>query len=640
MTGSRADQCLRAAIITAFTAAAFLISHDTGLAQSTAPVSLIPKTADRPGSDPEVLKVEPEAPEIVRSIPGTTDSSVQIRGLDAVDTDAVGLSQQNGDLQTDMWRGTSRAVAERLLASLPERLASDAAHDLARRLLLIAAEPPAGGRGNVSLVKLRAERLIALGAAEDATRLMRAVSSRSVPAELVDVAVQSRLLTSDFAGACEAVNSTNLGRISEFKQKALIFCQLLNQEFSTAVLGLELLREQNLAQDAIFFELSNAIISGAPPTQEQLGVPGQANALNLALIRLADGSVPSWLVEAASPSLLKAIASAPNADREVRLTAARAAARWGALSPAELSDVYSLLNIGAEEVATILLEPETASEGLLLAVMYLAAESQNIPVARAEVLREMWRLAGKQQDWRLAARLTAPQLGRVQPETAFAWFAGDAMAASLAAGNTDLALDWLEVAESRRVADETVGDALIAVWPSLRIATAPESAADENIAQVQTFDSTEGPDIATVSTAVSVAPVQSDPVPWDERRLAEWIAAQETKGPQGATAVASLLTLFDALEEPVSDALWLRAEGAELASANLAPLDAWIGLRRAAEAGKVAETAIHALRSVGEGELSQLHPAVLHTVIRALQRVGLSDTARAFALEFAVTTAQ
>lgn len=309
MTGSRADLPRRAVSYIAIATAAFFGVHGAALGQSRAPVSLVPPAADNDTSVPAIPQGQSSPPETFRAIPGTGDSSVRVRGLGAVDTGAVGLSEQGASgLTADMWQGTSRAVAERLLTAMPERLASSAAQNLARRLLLVAAKPPASTRGDLSLVRLRVEKLIALGAAEDAERLLSAVSARAVPENLIEPAIQARLLNADFAGACAAVAAANAGFVSEFGQKALVFCQLLNQEFSEAVVGLELLREQNLAQDTLFFELSNVIISGATPTAKQLATPGKASALNLALTQAAGGRVPAWFAEADTPSLLKAVA--------------------------------------------------------------------------------------------------------------------------------------------------------------------------------------------------------------------------------------------------------------------------------------------------------------------------------------------
>ncbi|NKB49713.1 MAG: hypothetical protein GKS02_10190 [Alphaproteobacteria bacterium] len=316
MIASRADRLCRAATVIAIAAAASFTVQGSALAQSRAPVSLVPPASDGDTSRPQSAPDTTGRSGTLRSIPGANDSSVRVRGLGTVAKDAVGVSGDAASgLTTDMWRGTSRAVAERLVTALPERLASDAAHDLARSVLLVAAEPPASARGDIGLVRLRVEKLIALGAAEDADRLLHAVSARALPENLIEPAIQARLLSADFAGACGAVEAANAGFVSEFGQKALVFCQLLDQKFSEAVLGLELLREQNLAQDTVFFELANTIISGAKPTEKQLATVGQASALNLALIRAAGGRVPSWLAEADSPSLLKAVASTTDTDR-------------------------------------------------------------------------------------------------------------------------------------------------------------------------------------------------------------------------------------------------------------------------------------------------------------------------------------
>lgn len=642
MTASRVNRHLRAAVLCAFAAGTLVVSNGAGLAQSGGPVSLIPKPADTSGSPQETPDRQTVPSGTVRSIPGTVDSSVQIRGLGRVDTDAVGLSGATANgLTTDMWRGTSRAVAQHLLASMPDRYASGAAHDLARRFLLMAAAPPASARGDVSLIKLRVEKLVALGAAEDAERLLRAVSARSTPKNLVEHAVLARLLVSDFAGACQTVESTRGGFVSEFGQKALIFCQLLDQKFSEAVLGLELLRDQNLAQDVTFFELSNTIVSGAEPTQEQLAKPGQANALNLALIQVAGGRVPPWFADTEAPSLLKAVAITSSADRETRLMAARRAARWGALSPAELADIYVVLDISQDDVATVLLAPENASAGLRLAAVYLAANSRNIAVARAEILREMWRLAANQQDWRLAARLTAPQLRTVQPAPAFSWFAGDAMAANLAAGDVSRALEWFQIAEGRSSVDEGAASALTELWPALRMAAADEVEAPTTGVQARVFDQSGRRPATAIPGATTLTPTgtRNDQLPWNDRRLAEWIAAQTAKGPEGVATIATTLALFDGLGEEVSNAFWLAAESTEPASGSLPPVDVWVGLARAAQAGKVAETVLYALLAVGDSEASQLHPVAIHSIVSALRQVGLSESARAFALEVAVTAA-
>ncbi len=155
--------------------------------------------------------------------------------------------------------------------------------------------------------------------------------------------------------------------------------------------------------------------------------------------------------------------------------------------------------------------------------------------------------------------------------------------------------------------------------------------------QARVFDQTGRQTVTATPGATNPAPVRNSRLPWDDRRVAEWIAMQEVEGPNGVATIATILALFDALGDQVSDAFWLRAESAEPLSTAFPPLDIWVGLRRAAEAGNVAETVLYALLAVGEGEVSRLHPVALHSIVGALRRVGLPNAARGFALEIAVT---
>ncbi len=286
------------------------------------------------------------------------------------------------------------------------------------------------------------------------------------------------------------------------------------------------------------------------------------------------------------------------------------------------------------------MEPANASPELRLAVMYLAASSQNIAVARAEVLREMLRLAADQQDWRLAARLMAPQLRQVDPTPAFSWFAGEAIAASLASGEVDQAIGWFRSANSRGSADEAAATALTWMWPALRMASGEgtsDAARQTGGVQARVFDQSGQRTVTSIPGATNARTVRNTRFPWDDRRLAQWIALQEIEGANGIATIATNLALFDALGEQVSEAFWLRAEAAEPTATAFPPLDIWVGLQRASTAGKVAETALYALLAVGEDELSQLHPAAVHGIVAALRRAGLSSAARGFALEVAVT---
>ncbi|MFT5182854.1 MAG: hypothetical protein ACI8S3_002747, partial [Alphaproteobacteria bacterium] len=192
---------------------------------------------------------------------------------------------------------------------------------------------------------------------------------------------------------------------------------------------------------------------------------------------------------------------------------------------------------------------------------------------------------------------------------------------------------------SRSAADPDVAAALTTMWPALRMAAAGGSTVVQTGgAQARVFDQSGRRAVTAVPGAINPTTARNNRLPWGDRRLAEWISVQEANGPQGVATIATVLALFDALGEQVSEAFWLRAESAEPVSTAFPPLDIWVGLQRAAAVGNVAETALYALLAVGEDEISALHPVAIHSIIGALRRVGLPNSARAFALEIAVTT--
>ena len=623
--------------------AIFTLSHGLLYAQtvkdSLEPVSLIPKKILE---SKDVEKASDNNLEIIgeeEKTSDTNDGAVEIKKLGEIDSDAVGISERlDGQLLSDMWQGTSREMAERLINKIPDRIASDAAQSLARRILLVAAAPPVNVDSNKSLVRARIKKLIALGAVDDAQRLLRVVSSNTVPENLIEPALQARLLSSNLAGACEIAANAKTIFTSEFGQKVNVFCYLLNMQYDEALKGLESLREQNLAEDIMFFELSNSIISGATPTIEKLAIPGKASALNMALIRVVGGQVPRWFSEKASPSLLAAIATTHDADRQTRLLAAREAAYWGSLSPIKVAGIYSDLDISDDEVVEVLLDPENASPELRLAAIYLATISQEVSSRQAQILHEMWNLPNERKDWRLATKLTLPQLNNIKPSAVFSWFASEAIIASLVSGEIEQAIDWFWTVSSLRKIQPEISSSLTNIWPALRMASGAESVTDESRSVLQRAYRQSG-----IKSKNNILDEKADLdrknyLAWDNQILKEWISIQKNYKPARIESIINVLALFDALGEQVPEEFQTHEEFKQPSSVVLPPLNIWVDLLRSSSSGKVAETALYVLLAAGQKELSELHPIVLHTIVRALTRVGLTNDARLFALEFTLAT--
>ena len=623
--------------------AIFTLSHGLLYAQtvteSLEPVSLIPKQTLEVKVSEKVSDNNLDVLGEKKITSDVNDNTVEIKKLGEVDSDAVGISERlDGQFLSNMWQGTSREVAEHLINKIPDRIASDAAQSLARRILLVAAAPPVNLDSTKSLVRARIKKLISLGAVEDAERLLRAVSANTVPENLIEPALQARLLASNLAGACEIAATAKKRFNSEFGQKVTVFCQLLNMQYDEALKGLESLREQNLTEDAMFFELSNSIISGATPTTEKLAVPGQASALNMALIRVVGGQVPRWFSEEASPSLLAAVATTQDADRQTRLLAAREAAYWGSLSPIKLAEIYSDLDISDDEVVEVLLDPENASPELLLAAIYLATISQEVSSRQAQILHEMWNLPNERKDWLLATRLTLPQLNKLQPSAVFSWFASEAIIASLVSGEIRQAIDWFWAISRLSKIQPDVSSSLTNIWPALRMASGDELVTYETRSALQRAYIQSGIKSKTNILDKKTDLGRENILQWDNKILKKWILMQKKNSPARIESIINVLSLFDALGERVPEELRLHEGVEKPSSVVLPPLNIWVNLLRSSSSGKVAETALYVLLATGQEELSALHPIALHTIVRALTQVGLTNDARLFALEFTLAT--
>ncbi|MCH2548488.1 MAG: hypothetical protein MK031_00360 [Alphaproteobacteria bacterium] len=649
MIGSRVDLFYRVTIALTVVISTCVISNLAALGQEAnnlpGPVSLVPKV--------EVTKPRPSKSFSSQVKPEITIKSVQVSETPdrlpnpEVSQSSIGevlVGQKEDKIDENFWKGISQESAVRLISSIPNRLRSSAANNLARRILLMNFYSDYNSEGSVSLLRLRLEKLISMGALQDASLILDELTNESVKNALVEQKVSVKLLTSNLSGACQLVREFETGFVSEFGQKLVVFCQLLNMEYEGARRGLELLSEQNLVADEIFFELSNSIISGKPPALEVLNSPGKANALNLAMIRVVGAQVPHWFASSESPSLLKAIATTSDASRQSRLMAIRRAAKWGALSPEEIANVYIELGITEDEIVEVLLEPGNASAGLRLAVIYLASISDDMAISRAEGLQQMWYLAKEYDEWHIAVKLTSSKLNLIKPSSSLLWFASDAISANLAVGQNSQALEWFREISSVVNSDPDADVTYTKMWPSLRLAYGKELSPnmsektyneDEKSLKLNHNEETENSGRKIKQKSYILTKKQ---LAWNNQKLSKWIAIQEEEGPGGAKNIANMLALFDALGEPLAKELWLRANTDDIEKITFPSLEVHFGLKRAAESGSVAETAFYTLSSIGEGDVFGLHPIAIHTIIESLKKVGLHRTARAIALEISLNT--
>ena len=572
-----------------------------GIADPNAPAPAFPEPVlPGPGfAAPEPLIPAPAPPPPPTPAPGV--GVVVLGELADVDPSVVGLlDESQGGFGTAMWAGSNRARIERLLPRLPMGTLSPAMQDLARRLLLSTAEVPVGEAQAPSLLGLRVERLMAGGRVADVNELLRLAAASLDDPAFARAEVDGLLLAGNNAGACEKIANMVRGGATTYWIKNLAFCRALENDTASVELALALLRDQGEVGDEAFFTLIGALSDNAQVTVATLIDPAP---LHIAMMRAAGKTVPPDAVAGAQPAILTAIAGIPNATIDTRLEAAERAEGAGAITATELARIYEAVPFTPVELRNAVQRAQGQSGPRVNALLFQVAKISTATIARAAALQSTWSLARESGGFGTAARvnLEATRTMKAAPEVV--WVAGDAARALLAAGDPASAWDWLDLALTE-AADGNEAASVVAdgLWPLMQIAD-PEGAFMRDADRAQNW----------------------------------WQQLVGDSDPESLDQLALLFTLYGALGSPVPDAAWDPLFAQPLTVDGYMPSPA---VRRAldesSEAGRKGETVLLALLALGDAGTEGTDPATLFDVITALLRVGLTQEARAIALEAAL----
>lgn len=571
---------------------------DTPQERVGAPVRLFPPRNETKTEDDEAEKIILGQP-LTEKEKMEEGAGVQISPLQALDPSSVGLiGPEEGGFGPALWAGSERAQIEALLPRIPVGTVSRAMQQLTRRLLISTAPVPAGQPTVPSLLGLRAERLAAAGDIAAAEELIRLAPPQLDDPLIARVQADGLLLAGDNNGACARIESeVASGNNEPYWIKRLSFCRALNGEIAAARLAADLLRELGETGDDAFFTLvaalsgdsSSAVVSLIDPT-----------ALHLAMLRAASQNIPADSVPGASPAILRAIASAPNTELDVRLEAAEAAEAVGALRSSALAQIYASVIFSVDETANAVTIAEESPGPRANALLFQVSQIQTVPTARAEALRAAWLVGRQNGGFMTSARISQSALRSFNLGPDLAWFAGDAGLALLAAGETELARRWFDMA--REMASEQRPEAAKAVldlWPLMQIAT------------------------------------QQEPIRFLPEIVSSWWQGQQDLPETRRLEKASLIyTLFEAFDYPVPTGDWFALMNGPLSTgANIPSAAALRGLRIATRGGRIGETVIYALLILGNTGPAGVSPQTLEEVVRALRAVGLDEDARAIAVE-------
>ena len=597
MTVSRASLYTLAAVVLVLAPTASAAQRAPAgfmLAQVAPPVKLAPR---RPiETEPEaVAPATPAAP----AAPKRT-TPVEIKKLSEIDPDSVGvMDASQGGFGVDMWEGTERALVARLLPLLPARMRSPAMRDLARRLLLTRATAPKGKPDRPSLLALRVGRLFAMGDITAARQLLDNAPAQLVEESLTRIRIESLFFGNDNSGACKQVRSHVQQFQGPYWQQATAFCLALAGEHAKATLVADILAEREGAADPAFFTAMDALSGSRDAVVENLKNP---QALQLSMMRAANLRLPDGVAVSDKPTILRAVALSPNADLDVRLAAAEGARALGALSVAELGELYAGIRFESTELENPLTTADVKWGPRGRALLLRTATGQDVPTARAEVLKRAWRLAKEKGGYGLILMSGLPMLLSIEPAGELVWFAHDAGRALFGAGRRGEALGWLALARREAGGNAEAAAAATALWPLAVLSDVEET------------------------------------IPFDAAELDKWWQAQKKDGGAAAPGRARLLFgLLAALDKPVATGLWTQLIGDARPVTAAMPNPALRHALRVASADlRVGETVMLALIVLGENGVAGAGAMAVEAAVAALNTVGLRHEARALALEAAL----
>lgn len=586
MPVSRASRALALALLT-------LAVGGSALAQPAAtgqPMPLgIPVAPEPTGPTPTLLKVvaspaRDEAP----AKPAAADGRFLMEELKAPDPEATGiLDDKQGGLGATLWQGSPAALVRQMVPQIPAVSGSRTMRSLARRMLLSAAIPPEGGKGQTpSLLEMRAERLYAMGEVDGLANLLKSAPAALTSPGLTRLKIDSFLLAGDPKSAC-AEAATLVGNIDPRLQ---IFCMLSAGKVLEANMVLDLMRERKDADHA--FIAAAEAMAGTPPAKvDKLPNP---TPLHLAAFKAARMPLPADAANAAHPALLRAIAGSEAVPVELRVPAAERAEALGALDTDALRKIYAAVTFTPVEQQAAQTQGDKTPRSRVL--LLRAAQQEQTPSIRADLIARVLLAATDRGAHAGTARLYAPVIAELKPNPDLAPFAAILARGLYAAGRPEAAGAWVSLAKSDP-ASAKAGDDL---WPLARLYRLGEGA------------------------------------PTAPEAFAAWQAARDLPPDQAERRALVGLELLQAVGEKPPASQWLGLTHGPAAAAPGPRPAVKAMLRTAAEGVRPGETILLALAALGDSGLEKVDPDLLNRVVVYLRMIGLEREARDLAVEAAL----
>jgi hypothetical protein len=485
-------------------------------------------------------------------------------------------------MPTDAWRGTSLGTARKLVTALPAAPRSRALRDLQFRVMVSGlTPPPRDGSPEPTLFRRKVERLAAMGEGESLNEMVRSAGAYVDPG-IATMTSNALMLSGEPASACTIVTRHDL--IRTFASRALAACQAFGGDSAGVLAAAPELRtaEPQLA----------ALLQSAASGRPAAGVPaGPLDGPAMVLFTLARVRPPSAALQSNDPPMIRAVVADRSLPIVTRIEAAERGEASAIIEATRLSDLYVL---AVRDGATL---PAAMARRARLVAGARNASNAN------EIMQSLTAVYGESRGSPLfatVARASASSLLTLPARPEYANVAQEAIRGLLLLGNKRLTEAWMKLALTAVANNARAIMALDRLLPLIAVAG---------------IDNTRRLSVEEVNRWYEVTQ-QDDPARAAQRGylLLELLRATGTL-PAGAVTLPEAARNTRGFSPPAATLQALQAAAA--------------GRRRA-------ETALLASIAIGETALTDLHPAAVGAIVRAVREAGEDQAARLFAIEVAI----
>ncbi|MGV8998038.1 MAG: hypothetical protein ACOH12_13935 [Parvibaculaceae bacterium] len=378
------------------------------------------------------------------SVPGQKSSGISMGDLGGVDASAAGLiGSSDGGFSTNMWANVSRTNVDQDLSTMPVGSGSPVANDLARRLLLTTATPPASQASGLSLLAIRLDRLSAAGRPDLAAELGRGTLADTSPSVAVARA-RASLALGDDKTACSELNNLPAGNdpahddLDAFSTRLSAFCQISSGNNAAANVTLDLAREEGY-DDALFYSLAAEANDGL---KLKAAAPKALDALDVRFYTLAKRALPDNAGKIADTAVVKQLAQNENLASPIRIEAAERAVEAGALKGEDLAAIYTETKLSPNEVDGARAGVYPKAPALRRAALFQAIAVEIMPTDRTSLMAAFLNMGIDDGVYAATVEALLPTLTATVPVPELATFAPAATRAFLLAGKRDEAAKW------------------------------------------------------------------------------------------------------------------------------------------------------------------------------------------------------